>query len=74
MQFDWAKTAWKGVRAGLGVALAAALYAGVGVLLEQFDSPEELAALGLPAVAIPILVALGAMLRNWLKHRKMPKV
>jgi hypothetical protein len=70
MQFDWAKGIWKGVRGALGVALAAALYAGGDVFLSHFDTPQELAAVGTPAVVIPILVGLGALLRNYLKHRK----
>jgi hypothetical protein len=70
MGFDQAKMWWKGARALLGVALAAGLYAGGDAFLSQFDTPEELAALGAPQVVIPILVALGAMARNWIKHRK----
>ena len=67
---DWKKVWTKGIRAALaGLASVAAIAAGEAVL-GKLDSPEELAAYGVPAIAIPILLGLGASLRNWLKHRK----
>lgn len=70
VEFNWSKNAWKGLRAALGLAAAAALYSGGELLLSQFDTPEELAAIGAPAIVIPLLVALGAMARNYIKQRR----
>jgi hypothetical protein len=69
VQFSRLVNTQKGVQAALWVALAAALYEGGGIFLSYFDTPEELAAVGAPQVVIPVLVALGAMLRNYIKHR-----
>jgi len=69
---DWAKVAWKGMRATLAGAAAVALYAGAEVVLSGLDTAGELSALGVPAVAIPVLLGLGAAARNWLKHRNTP--
>lgn len=69
----WGKVAWKTVRPLLGAAALAAAYEGGRVLLEMVDTAVELQQLGAPALLIPVLLALGAGARNWLKHRKLPK-
>lgn len=74
VDFSWMKNLWKAVRAGLGLALAAMLYAGFDVLSRQFDTPEELAGLGAPQFLIPLLLAVLVSLRNWLKHKKRVNV
>ena len=66
----WGKVSWKALRAILGAAAAFALYAGAQFLLAAFDSREELLQIGAPEYLVPILLGLGAGLRNWLKHRK----
>lgn len=70
MKFEPKKNAWKGLRAAGGVVLAAALVAGIEALLGQADTAEELMKLGAPALAIPLLLAAGAMARNALKNYK----
>ena len=69
----WGKVAWKTLRPLLGAAALAAAYEGGRILLEMTDTAGELQELGAPVFVIPILLALGAGLRNWLKHRKAPK-
>ena len=70
MNFSWTKNLWKGIRAMLGVALSAALVAGLSTLLGFVDTPEELLALGLPAMFIPIVGGVLASLRNYLKIKQ----
>lgn len=67
---QWAKVAWKGLRATLAGAAVVGLYAAAEVVLNGLDSAGELTALGVPAVVIPVLLGLGAAARNWLKHSK----
>ena len=74
MDFSWTKNLWKAVRGALGVALAAAIYAALDVIMVSFDTPEELAALGAPQFAIPIILAILVSFRNWLKHKKRVNV
>lgn len=69
---DWKKVWTKGLRAALAGVASVALVAAGEAALGTVDSAEELAAYGVPAVAIPILLGLGASARNWLKHRKKP--
>lgn len=70
MDFSWTKNLWKAVRGALGVALAAAIYAALEVLMQNFDTSEELTTLGAPQFAIPLILALLVSLRNFLKHKK----
>lgn len=70
MDFSWTKNLWKALRALLGVVIAAGLYAVVDVLVLQLGNAEKLAELGVPALFIPVLVAVLVSARNWLKHKK----
>jgi hypothetical protein len=58
------------VRAGLGVAVAAGIYEFLSVLFGFFDTPAELVAFGIPQIWIPVILAVLASARNWLKVRK----
>lgn len=70
MDWKWSKAIWKGVRAALGGALAiGAVAAGEG-LLASADTQAELVQLGAPVLIVPLLLALGAMARNYLKQKK----
>jgi hypothetical protein len=69
MDFSWMKNLWKGLRAGLWGAFAVAVTAFINALLNQVDTAEELAALGVMAWAIPLILAAGASLRNYLKQK-----
>jgi hypothetical protein len=74
VDFSWTKNAWKAVRAALGVALAAGLYAVFDVLSPSFDTPAELEGMGAPQFLIPLILAVLVSLRNWLKHSKGARV
>jgi len=74
MDFSWTKNLWKAVRAALGVALAAGLYAVFDVLSQSFDTPAELEGMGAPQFLIPLILAVLVSLRNWMKHSKGVKV
>ena len=72
-QMKWNKVSWKALR-GIGAgALAFGAYAALEFLLHAFDTPEELLQIGSPVWLVPILLGIGAGLRNWLKHRKGPE-
>jgi uncharacterized membrane protein YfcA len=66
----WGKVSWKALRAILAAAAAFGAYAGLEFLLQAFDTPEELRQIGAPEYLVPLLLGIGAGLRNWLKHRK----
>ena len=74
MDFSWTKNLWKSVRAALGVALAAGLYALFEVLSQQFDTPAELEGMGAPQFMIPLILAVLVSFRNWMKHKKHRKM
>lgn len=67
VDFKWSKNLWKALKAALISALSVAAVAGVGVLLQPIDTSEELVGLGIPGWAIPLIVALVASIRNYLK-------
>ena len=67
---DWKKVTWKGLRSLFAGAAVVGLYAAGEFALGALDTQEELAAIGAPAIVIPILLGLGSAARNWLKHRK----
>jgi len=70
MDFSWTKNLWKALRGGLGVILAAALYAALDALMALVGNPGFWGAIGAPAFIIPIIVAALVSFRNWLKHKK----
>jgi hypothetical protein len=70
MDFSWAKNGWKAVRGGLGVVLAAALFAGLETLMQQIGNPEFWQQIGAPQFMIPVILAVLVSFRNWLKHKK----
>jgi hypothetical protein len=70
MEWKWSKASWKGLRAALGSALAIAVVAFGEALLSSADTAEELLQLGAPALLVPVLLGVGAVLRNWLKQKK----
>lgn len=74
MKFSWNKNAWKALKAGLISAGTIAAFAGAEVLLQSFDSAEELGSVGIPVMVIPLIVALVASVKNYLKVQKGSKL
>jgi hypothetical protein len=74
MKFSWNKNVWKALKAGLISAGTIAAFAGVEVLLQSFDTGEELGAIGIPVMVIPVIVAVVASLKNYLKVQKGSKL
>lgn len=74
--YDWKVTLWKGLRALLGGYGALALAALGEYLRNPVGLNDALAAAGwsptLIAAAVPVLLAIGAMIRNAAKHAPLP--
>lgn len=70
MEWSWTKNLWKGAKGALASALTVALIFGADALIQSFDTHAELTALGVPLWAIPLVMALVAMARNYIKHRQ----
>ncbi len=70
MDFKLSKNIWKGTKAALVSAATLAAYAGIEGLVGSIDTKPELAAIGVPALLLPIGVALAAMAKNWVKVKK----
>jgi hypothetical protein len=70
--YDWRITAWKGLRALGAGALSVLLPAIAAYLSDPIAVGTALASAGyspsLVAAAVPIVLALGAMFRNWATH------
>lgn len=71
MEWKWSKAGKKGLRAALAGALTVGAMAAGEALLSATDTAAELQGLGAPALLVPVLLGVGAVIRNRLKKKKV---
>ncbi len=70
VEFSWAKSLWKGAQGLLEFVAAAALVAGVDALFSRVDEAAELAQLGVPAVAVGVVLFVVRIAVNYWKVKR----